>query len=878
MKNFLKFILVVFIILSTNNQYFAQGVNIDSMETIIKTHTAKDSIRVNTLNKLSLTIYTKDLERSKKMAEEAVEIAETIQFQRGTAEGYRFIGIYWLLKSDYKKALDYMFKSLKIHTEISNKLGMGWAFNTIAIIYKKQGNFKVALDYYAKSISAFEEVHFKTGIASALNNIAVIYFTQKNYKEALNNLFKALVYEKEKNNQTGIARLYNNIAENYGELKELENAEKYYFMSMEISEKLNDKISLGFSYYGLATTYDRMKKLDKALEFHNKGLENRIATKNKYDISYSYNGFANHFRLQNNDAQAIEYANKALALGTEIGSPEVIKDAAEVLYNCYANRKQFVDAFKYKLLYDAEKDSIMNKENTRKLAQVEMQYEFDKKEKEQEIEQRKKDLENEKTLNRQKLISFLAFAFLAFIFAIAVIIFRSYKQKQKDNKLLTEQKEKITLQAQELELINKELEKLSIVASETDNAVIICDAKGNFEWVNLGFTRLYGYTLDEVKTKIGSNLFASSTNQKIENDKQTCLTNKQSVNYESFIVSKTGDKIWVQTTLTPILDENNNIKKIVAIDSDIRKMKQAEQEILQKNEEITVQKEALEQQNEEILAQRDELELMNAKIIGQNESIKSSIRYAQTIQQAILPNVDKLARFSDYFLIYRPKDIVSGDFYWFSEIASNIPATKPSILIAIVDCTGHGVPGAFMSMIGNRLLNEIVNENQIHLPSLILESLNDKIMLALKQNESDNNDGMDVCLCRFDNVNETQVRITFAGAKRPLFYRKENDAAISVIKGDIRTIGGVHKKVLQSFTNHEISLEKNDVLYLCTDGYIDQNDVSRKRFGTLNFLKLMKENRSLSMSAQSKLLKATIDNYQKGSEQRDDITVLGIKI
>jgi ligand-binding sensor domain-containing protein/serine phosphatase RsbU (regulator of sigma subunit) len=289
----------------------------------------------------------------------------------------------------------------------------------------------------------------------------------------------------------------------------------------------------------------------------------------------------------------------------------------------------------------------------------------------------------------------------------------------------------------------------------------------------------------------------------------------------------------------------------------------------------------VEQQKEEIMAQRDDLEKQNNKIEMQNEQIKSSIRYALTIQSAILPIEDNIKPLFNFFLIYRPKDIVSGDFYWFSHITKEQQQNGEGekIFLAAVDCTGHGVPGAFMSLIGNRLLGEIVNERRIFNPGEILDRLNNGVRSALKQEQTENNEGMDVCLCVFEPINENQTKVSFAGAKRPLFYYKQGDKDLSVIKGDRKSIGGIHSRLdKQPFKSHDITLNSGDLLYLTTDGIIDQNAPDRKRFGSLRFMETIRQNIMLSMDRQKKTIEDVLDLYMQDAEQRDDITVFGIRL
>jgi len=509
-------------------------------------------------------------------------------------------------------------------------------------------------------------------------------------------------------------------------------------------------------------------------------------------------------------------------------------------------------------------------------------------EQEKRIATQREILKNQdETIQEQGYAIIVFIVFLILLVFLAFFIYRSYKIKKEINKKLKEkniaiskqsaeiqqQKEEIQSQVEQLALINKELEKLSIVASETDNAVMIMDGKGNFEWVNEGFTRLYGFTLPQLITERGDNFLTTSSNsQKTKEVFQRCLRNKESVIYESVVVTRSNEKIWVQTTVTPIMNDLYEVIKLVAIDSDISKLKEAENEIRQ--------------QSEELLAQRNELEVQKNHIELQNESIKASIRYALTIQQAILPLESAMSKVFNYFLIYRPKDIVSGDFYWYHLIPGH-EGKNDKFLVGVIDCTGHGVPGAFMSMIGSRLLNEIVIEKKVHHPALMLEILNKEIRMVLKQDQSDNNDGMDVCLCLFEkiyekdskNIEKPKIKITFAGAKSPLFYYALSEKKVERVKSDRKPIGGIRAtKHNEAFTSQEIILNEGDMVYLSSDGFIDQNNAERKRFGTQKFTEIVERIAELSVKEQKTVLEKEMAIHQHREEQRDDITILGIKL
>lgn len=265
-----------------------------------------------------------------------------------------------------------------------------------------------------------------------------------------------------------------------------------------------------------------------------------------------------------------------------------------------------------------------------------------------------------------------------------------------------------------------------------------------------------------------------------------------------------------------------------------------------------------------------ELKLQKQEIEHKNKEITDSINYARRIQQAILPPVNDVYTFlKDCFILYKPKDVVSGDFYGFFP-------NKDYALIIAADCTGHGVPGAFMSMIGNDQLNNIIVERKINQPALILDELHKGIRTSLKQDQShgQTRDGMDIALCKLNLENN---KLEYAGAMRPLWIVREGK--LMETKADKQPIGGLDTEGRKPFTNHIIDLQKGDCIYIFTDGYADQFGGEKgKKFMVKNFEKMLLEINSLSMSEQCKAINAKFETWKSNNEQVDDVLVIGIKI
>jgi histidine kinase len=257
-----------------------------------------------------------------------------------------------------------------------------------------------------------------------------------------------------------------------------------------------------------------------------------------------------------------------------------------------------------------------------------------------------------------------------------------------------------------------------------------------------------------------------------------------------------------------------------------------------------------------------------------NDNIMASINYAKRIQEVILSCETEIKEsFAEYFIIFRPKDIVSGDFYWLKK-------TPDSLLISAIDCTGHGIPGAFMSLIANTLLNEITNSQSITNPAQILGQLQMMIRASLKQAETENTDGMAICMCEIkQNANNQTFTLTYAGAKRPLYiYETQKPLHLLELKGSRESIGGWQEKQSGNFHNETVVLQKGDTIYLTTDGYIDTTNPERIRFGSQKFKELLEMYGHLPLHDQKEMLLYELILFQQNIPARDDVTIVGIRL
>jgi PAS domain S-box-containing protein len=312
------------------------------------------------------------------------------------------------------------------------------------------------------------------------------------------------------------------------------------------------------------------------------------------------------------------------------------------------------------------------------------------------------------------------------------------------------------------------------------------------------------------------------------------LNKNQKISLDMDFPSIMGDRV-MQVTAIPEENEQKNLESILVVSHDITDRKIIELEISQKNRKIT-----------------------------------ESINYAKRIQEAILPDSNYIRQFlQNSFILYKPRDVVSGDFPWFLQKGDDI-------YIAAVDCTGHGVPGALISLIGFFLLNNIVNIKDASSPGEILDLLDEEVTKTLKQEEieASTKDGMDIALCK---INRKKMQIEYAGAHRPLYYLTEED--LIEIKGNKFPIGGAQYKNRARFTNTIINYKEGDSVYLFSDGFTDQfGGPKNKKFSPRKVREIITDNQKLALPELNRVLDQEFEDWRGNNKQTDDVLMIGIKL
>jgi PAS domain S-box-containing protein len=587
-------IIIFFLNLFCSQITIGQNLVIDSLITILENPHIHDTSKINAYKDLSNIFSRTFPDSATSFVKKGLTLAKKSNYKIGEASLYRSLGDINWARGHLEPAIDAFNKSLELYIKLpkskKREIGIGFCYNGIGVVWYLKSNYSKALRYFQLSLENHEKINFKPGMAKSYNNIGLVHWKQNNLERAIHYYEKSLNFYDEIQNSRDKGGCYNNLAIIYKTQKKYDDALQYYNKSLEILIKLDDKKGIALCFNNIGMLHEELNNYVLALEYYQKALELKILYDDQQGIPSSLGNLAD---LNNKIAKkaknktekikkynkAIEFAKKGLVIAKKVGILHQEMSLYENLSEAYEGLAEYDKALIYNKLFEKLEDSIFDINKNKQIEEAEAKYKSAQKQKE--IEKQKSQLEKQFILKN----SLIAFSIL--IILLIIVLFNRYRLKQKTNNLLSQK--------------NSELKKLTIVASETDNAITICDSNGNFEWGNKGLFKLFGYTLEDRKKIHDKNIFEASTNPDITEIIEKTKKTKKSIIYESTIQTKDGRNRNLQTTLSPYLDENGEIKKLIFIDTDITDLKIAEEEIKEKNKEIV-------NQNKEIKAQKDELE------------------------------------------------------------------------------------------------------------------------------------------------------------------------------------------------------------------------------------------------------------------------------
>ena len=708
----------------------------------------------------------------------------------------------------------------------NNKKGMANSLNIQGISFDVRGNYKKALEYYSESLAMQEKIGDKKGIGNANNNIGMIYSDQGNYEKALEYYSKSLVIKEEIDDKRGMGGSYNNIGIIYDIQGNYKKALELYLKSLAIDKELGDKRGMGSSYTNIGLIYQNQGNYEKALEYHSKSLAVSEELGDKKGMGSSYTNIGNIYKNQGNYEKALEYFSKSLAVSEELGDKKGMGNANNNIGINYKNQGNYEKALEYYtkslVIYEeiGDKKGMGNSYNKIGITYKE-QGNYKKA-----LEYYSKSLAIQKDIGDKQG--------MADSYHNIGLIFNYQGNFEKALDYLLKSKEI----SQEINSI-KDLDETSEALSEVYKKL------GKYKQA-LEMHELYMETKDSI-----AKMDAEEELYKFEVDKEYQLKKQaDSILHADEIIIQQAENRAKEEQLKSEKQRRTGLLVIVGL--------------------VLVSLGFVFVQLRKTRAQKVVIEGQHEKLNQSHQEITDSINYAKRIQDALMTSAVYIKDvLPESFILFNPKDVVSGDFYWVYR------SPKGQIYFTVADCTGHGVPGAFMSMIGTSLLNEFIIENNIEDTAEVLTKMRAQIIKSLDQKglQGENKDGMDMALCKYDPKKGT---VQYSGAYNPLIHISKNE--INQLKGDSQPVG-LHTGKKLPFTNKEIQVAKGDMLYIYSDGFPDQFGGEKgKKYLSGKFKKFLLSISDKPIDEQDRLIKAEFTNWIGDHEQIDDVCVMGVRI
>ena len=680
-----------------------------------------------------------------------------------------------------------------------------------------------ALYFIDKAYSIVTKHQLDTLLFSVYGNLAITYKLKGNYDTTLYFLEKSLNLAHKLKDTSAVAVAYNNLGVFYDDLGKRAEALKYFLQSAEISEERGDSAEIALSYNNIGLIHYKNKNYQEAERYYRNSLAIKESLGDVKGTALLYNNLGILYYFEDQPQECINYFKKALKIWRTAGNK---RQMAMVLSN--------IGELYYEIrIYQAAKNYLLES------LQIYKQLE---------------DINGE--LYELNLLGEIEKE-LGHIDQSIIYFEQAYEKA-----LLTQSGEDLQRISHNLYEVYQKKNKYQLSNKYLELYVAYKDSLMSVEKERIMQDLNKQYETEKKEQEIE---ILNNKNKLIEekNKRNEAEINRQKIVNISLIIGV----ILILIVIVLIIRENRIRKK-------------NNEMLLEKNVEIQFQHAEISEQKDEIETQRDVVNAQKEQIEQIHKHVSQSIDYAERIQNSTLPSTDILDQyFSENFVLFKPRDIVSGDFYWWTHV-------EGQTVITAADSTGHGVPGAFMSLLGMSFLKEIIVKEYITHPGVILRKLRKEVVNTLKQkgNIGEQKDGMDMALV---SINYKTKLLQYAGANNSLYIIADREIeglkplegldGFYEIKPDKMPIAIYDK--MNRFTTHEVQLEIGDQIYMFSDGYPDQfGGPKGKKFKYKAFKELLIKNAHLPMQEQQQILDETLKNWMKNEDQVDDIVIVGVKI
>ncbi|MES2593211.1 MAG: tetratricopeptide repeat protein [Bacteroidota bacterium] len=729
----------------------------------------------------------------------------------------------------YDTAIIFGKNALQLAQQLNFKKGIIDSYNNMGFVFFYKDDYSKTLECFFKALRIAEDLKDISSVTTIQGNVGVIYMQQGNYSKALESYFKALKIFEKLGDMEGVASNLGNIGFAYWSQGDFPKALEYYFKALEIAESIGNKGIAANNFSNIGLAYWKQASYPKAINYYLMALriDEELGDKNSQMLDLGNIGLV---YSDQNDLKALEYYSKALKIAEELGSKYGMALNIGNIGGVYDKIGDYSKALNYYLkgVKLFEELGIKSGITTSNIGLV-----------------------YQKLHDYPKALDY-------------------HLKALKISEELGDRSE-ISRNMSSIGSLYTEIGKYTEAEQFLKKAIAIDDSIGalnELRQAELYLSQLYDTTgrykeaLIHYKKSIAikDTIFSQENKKELvrkemnyEFDKKETITKAENEKQQAIVEEKSRKQRWVLVLVSCVL-----ILVFAFAGFIFRALR-----ITRK------QKQIIETKNKETEEQKKVIQEQKKVVEEKNKDITDSINYAKRIQRAMLPHRrDIWTVFPKSFVLFKPKDIVSGDFYFFHK-------NDQSTFIAVADCTGHGVPGAFMSMIGAGKLNDAVSESSD--PSKILSLLNKGIKTALKQSDGNEStrDGMDIALCAIDVENRI---VKYAGANRPIWIVRKGQNEVDEIKATKKAIGGLTEDN-EYFDSHELKLQQGDTFYICTDGYADQfGKLTGKKLMTKKLKEVIIEIQNKPMKEQELYLDNFVENWKAGAEQVDDILIIGIQM
>lgn len=818
-----------------------------------------------------------------------------------------------LSRDQLESALDVLKQKLQ-QVRAEKKLDQeGEVLYQLGVLYNRLDNQEESLEHLLWAVVAFEKAQKTAKVLEVKRNLGDHYYESRAYQKAIQ-YYQSYIKGKARLNQevSDIAAIYQRIAHSHFTLEDYEEAETTYLQLVEIYKAEKDLAATVSAYEALANINKQVNNVagairyleqveriswqradtlkiiqtlnnlgflqkrhgnlkgaieyfQRALELPNDYLENqdvRVSMLTNLGVAYTNLGFfsrakdaysealqirqksgdivgqanllnylASNAYMSQNNSQALKYSDESIKLAVRKNAYQELIESYKLMSLVYKEEKNTEKTEIYQQSYQDIRGRMKAQETKEREKLLTIQERIDAKEdyiKSLIVEQEQLALDQERQANALKLKE-KELILLRKNQALqeAELLNQQLAQERAEQRLAIAQQELLAeKQKRELSELQRlqerqslELEQNQLEQDKQEKAIALLEAERKLQKQRLrqeATLRKYGYGIISLFLAI--------------------------IGLVSYgFVQKRQDNQKLQGQQAKIQEQNEHLKA-------------SEQMLITSVKKMEVIQKALQEQ-------KKKLEIENYKT-------QESLQYAKRIQFSILPSDrESVEMFPKSFVIFRPKDVVSGDFYWMSE-------HENCRIVSVVDCTGHGVPGALVSLIAYNMMNEAIGERGLRNPASILDYLNRQIKKRLREGDNSIQDGMDIGICMLETQPNNTIHLRYAGAKHTLYTVR--NGTLEILKGIRKTVGSIPTDI-NTLEKH-LELSTGDSLYLTTDGFIDQSNPERKRFGSRKLKKLIQEWHGLSIEEQHTRFITALEAHQQSTEQRDDINLIGIKI